>query len=215
MCSLSALAFGRRVLTQDVVRGRKVLEVGSRMVQSPELTLRHHVRALEPASYLGVDLFPGDGVDCVMSVHDLAKEFGSDAFDVVASTELVEHVADWRGAFANMKAVLKPGGLLVVTTRSPGFAYHGWPHDHWRYTCQDIREILVDMDCIKVESDPDAPGVFLAAQKPIDFEQADLAQLRLHHIVGRRRRLAPPSRITQLAYVGALHVFRRARGLRG
>jgi SAM-dependent methyltransferase len=213
MCSPSALVFGRKVLTAEAVRGRTVLEVGSRIVQTPDLTLRHYVQNLEPASYLGVDLFPGDGVDRVMSVHELVNQLGHDAFDVVASTELVEHVADWRDALANLKDVLKPGGLLVLTTRSPGFPYHGWPHDHWRYTLEDMRVIFRDMDVVDLEDDPDAAGIFLAARKPAAFQQANLADIRLRHIVGRRRRLAPPPRVAQYAYVVALHLFRRARAL--
>jgi 2-polyprenyl-3-methyl-5-hydroxy-6-metoxy-1,4-benzoquinol methylase len=35
-------------------------------------------------------------------------------FDAVVSTEVVEHVLDWRLVINNMRVVLKRGGLLYI-----------------------------------------------------------------------------------------------------
>ena len=54
-------------------------------------------------------------------------------FDVIACTEVLEHVADWDWAFRNLVSVLAPGGIVLVTC--PHFyPLHEKPHDYWRPT---------------------------------------------------------------------------------
>jgi hypothetical protein len=130
MCNSTCLNFAKRVLTPGEVHGRRVLEVGSRDVNG---SVRRYVESHGPASYLGVDIESGPGVDEICRVENLADRYELDSFDVVVSTELLEHVKDWRAAVANMKAVLKPMGTLLITTRSRGFKVHGYPYDQWRF----------------------------------------------------------------------------------
>jgi SAM-dependent methyltransferase len=54
-------------------------------------------------------------------------------FDLILCTEVLEHVPDWRAAFANMFSLLKPGGIVLITAP---FVYmpHEEPHDYWRPT---------------------------------------------------------------------------------
>jgi len=154
-------------------------------------SVRPVLEALEPGSYLGVDIELGPRVDEVCDVADLAGRYGDDRFDVVVATELVEHVEDWRTAFTNLKRVARPGGLLLVTTRSPGFAVHGYPYDFWRYETADMQTIFADFDLDVVETDPDDPGVFVKARKPPDWTPATLDSLALYSVIERRRTLAP------------------------
>jgi len=159
----SAMDFLRRALTEFEVTKKTVLEVGSYNVNGTPRTV---VDKLGPKSYLGVDSQTGPCVDRVVSVNDLVKEFGEDRFDVVISTEMMEHVKEWRKAVMQLKAVTKPGGLLVITTRSPGFPYHPYPEDHWRFTIDQFKKIFADMEIVTLESDiPTFPGVFLKARK--------------------------------------------------
>jgi hypothetical protein len=44
---------------------------------------------------------------------------------VVACTELLEHVEDWRGCIATAKRALKKGGYLFITAASTGRYPHG------------------------------------------------------------------------------------------
>ena len=85
------------------------------------------------ASYFGVDIRPGKGVDEVLDVARLRERFGPEVFDLVTSTEMLEHCHDWQDALYQMLSVLRPGGLLLLTTRSPGFPLHDHPADHWRF----------------------------------------------------------------------------------
>ena len=86
-----------------------------------------------------------------------------------------------------MKAVLKPGGLIYITTRSRGFPYHAYPHDYWRYEIEDVEKIFGDFEIIVVEKDWEAPGVFLKARKLTNRSPNDLGQIELYSmVVGRR-----------------------------
>lgn len=186
MCSDKVLEFGNRVLTAAAVAGKRVLDVGSRVVQDPSMTLRHRVQALGPANYLGVDMEPGVGVDEICSVLDLERRFGAGAFDLVLSTELMEHIEDWRSMIANFKRVVKPGGFLLLTTRAPGFPYHGWPCDYWRFAREDMAALFADFEMLALEDDPKEPGVFLWAQKPLHHVERT-PDLLLHSVLTGRR----------------------------
>ena len=49
------------------------------------------------------------------SVLEVEQQFGTDAFDVVATTQVLEHIREWRKALRGIAAVLRPGGLLLLT----------------------------------------------------------------------------------------------------
>lgn len=163
MCNDACRAFAAAALAEADLRGRRVLEVGARDVNG---SVRRIVSAHGPAVYVGVDRVPGPGVDRVCAVERLVKEFGAGAFDLVISTEMLEHVRDWRAAVGQMKAVLAPGGLLLLTTRAPGFPYHGYPEDFWRFEAADLRRAVAEFEQIHLEPDPSEPGIFLTARKP-------------------------------------------------
>lgn len=155
-------------LTANDIQDRRVLEVGSGDVNG---TIRPIVARHEPAEYLGVDMAPGRGVDRVVDCTRLVDEFGAGSWDVVVTTEMLEHVSDWRASIRNLIQVVKPGGLLVITTRSPGFPYHPFPEDHWRYTKGSFERILSNarLEQLIVVDDPEPPGVFVKARKPEEW----------------------------------------------
>jgi SAM-dependent methyltransferase len=185
MCSTACVAFVRSSLHESEVRGRSVLEVGSRNVSG--LSVRPSIQALGPTSYIGVDIEPGPEVDEICDAGQLRERFGDDSFDVVISTELLEHVRDWRHVVSNLKHVVRPGGKLVLTTRSYGFPHHGWPHDYWRYEIDDMKVIFRDFDIDALQPDLHKPGVFVKASKPVGFADADLSDYALYSVVKRRR----------------------------
>ncbi len=157
--------------------------------------MRATVEALQPAEYLGVDIAAGPGVDEICQAEELVARYGRESFDVVISTELVEHVKDWRAAIHNMKCVLRPSGTLLLTTRSRGFKVHGYPWDFWRYEPDDMRVIFADMTVETIETDEVDRGVFVKARRPERFVEADLAGIDLYSVVTRsRRRDIGPSR---------------------
>lgn len=161
----SALEYVRRALGPEDVTGQHILEVGACDVNG---SVRPDLEQFNPTMYLGVDAAPGPRVDQVVDATQLYAVFGRDSWDVVISTEMLEHAADWRGCLANMISVLRPGGLLLITTRSPGFPYHGFPEDHWRFPVATMGRIIAEAGLQQLDLVPDweAPGVFCKARKP-------------------------------------------------
>jgi SAM-dependent methyltransferase len=53
-----------------------------------------------------------------VSAHGLAAAFGEASFDVVATTQVLEHLHDWREALREIGGVLRPGGTIFVTCDS-------------------------------------------------------------------------------------------------
>ena len=186
MCTRTCLEFVRAHLCEEDVRGRSVLEVGARNVNG---SARPIVEAFGPASYVGVDIESGTGVDEICDAAGLVGRFGRDAFDMLISTELLEHVREWRTVISQFKQVLKPEGVLLLTTRSQGFHYHAYPADFWRYEVSDMRAVFSDFTIEALESDPLSPGVFVKARKPMAFNEKVTQDHSLYCVVTRRRAL--------------------------
>ena len=173
----SAYIWASRALTPEDVKGRRLVEAGAHDYNG---SVRGVYEAMSPASYTGTDMEPGPGVDLVCPAEKLPDVLGEAGADVVISTEMLEHAEDWRGAAAGLARVLAPGGLLLLTTRSPGFPYHPHPGDFWRFTVDHMDGIAeaLGLVVLRLEPDPDwnSPGVFLLARKPDGWDGAGMAE---------------------------------------
>lgn len=158
----ACIDFGRRILSGLSLAGMDVLELGAFNVNG---SIKDLVLGQGPRSYVGTDMRAGPNVDRVMDAGDAAAVFGPASFDVVVTTEMLEHVEDWRAVCGAIRDVVKPGGLLILTTRSPGFPRHDYPGDYWRYTPEQIVACFPDFDPLDVDEDRGEPGVFLFARR--------------------------------------------------
>ncbi len=181
--NIYCILFGAINLKKDEIEGKRIIEIGSRDVNG---SLRPLIESYRPKHYIGVDIIPGSGVDITCDVKNLVSKFGKQTFDVIISTELLEHVRDWRLAIHNIKNVCKPNGIILLTTRSYGFGYHGYPYDFWRYQIEDMKYIFQDYIIEKSEKDPQK-GVFIKAIKPKNFVEKDLSDCKLYSIVVNKR----------------------------
>lgn len=163
--------FALRTISRIDIADRSVLEVGARDING---TLRPFIESFGPSTYTGTDKHPGPGVDTVMNAADLADYYGEESFDVVICTETLEHIEDVPAAIRSMKRVLRTGGLLIITARSPGFPRHGYPEDYWRFTREHAMNLVHDMVLERIEDDYEDPGFFLRARKPEGFQELPL-----------------------------------------
>jgi hypothetical protein len=92
------------------------LDVGGRLINTS-------VRDLFPNTiWTGLDIKPGPGVDVVADASTWKPDR---LYDLVISTELLEHTPVWAGCVATMVRALAPGGYLFITCASIGREAHG------------------------------------------------------------------------------------------
>lgn len=183
MCNAYCVLFGALNLKKEEIQGKNVIEIGSMDVNG---SLRPLLESFWPKQYVGVDIIKGRGVDIICKAEDLLDKFQKESFDVLISTELLEHVRDWKRTISNFKNIVKTGGIIMITTRSYGFPYHGAPYDFWRYEIEDMKNIFSDCLIEKLEKDP-KNGVFVKVRKPIDFAEKKFPDYELYSIVVGKR----------------------------
>jgi 2-polyprenyl-3-methyl-5-hydroxy-6-metoxy-1,4-benzoquinol methylase len=106
-------------LSDEMVRGKNALDVGCGLGFFSQRLVERGARV--EACDIGPNLVEKTGLraDCAARVADamcLTDEFGLDRFDVVVSSECIEHVPVPLEALRQMIAVLKPGGYLSIST---------------------------------------------------------------------------------------------------
>jgi len=193
MCNVRVIEFFIDSIDRTEFEGKDVLEVGSKYINGSVRPLIE--KFCNPNKYVGVDIETGKFVDVVVPAEKLVLFFGENKFDIVISTEMLEHVMDWRIVIHNLKKVLNPGGIIYITTRSYGFGYHDYPFDFWRYEIEDIKKIFSDFEIMILEKDTE-PGILLKARKPLDFKPNDLNSISLYSIVENKRVSYIPKKLT-------------------
>lgn len=148
---------------------KRILDIGALDVNSTEQGLS--LRALFPdADYFGIDTQKGPGVDEVISAADYD---GKARFDLVISTEALEHCADPESIIACAWRALAPGGVLLLTAASPerqphncdGTGYSGVEH-YANIHPDQLKAWLGDWKGVQVVHQPSLGDVYAKAVKP-------------------------------------------------
>lgn len=95
-----------------------VIDVGGRDINGTARV------AFDATSYLGIDLYPGFGVDLVCDF----TEYQGERVDVVVCMEVAEHTDKWPLIVANAANHLDEGGVFIFTAAGPGWPEHS-AHD--------------------------------------------------------------------------------------
>jgi SAM-dependent methyltransferase len=90
------------------------------------------------AEYHRADYLKMEGMDFDVEPSGKVPQASSDFYDIVLSTQVLEHVSDPAVYLNECMRVLKPGGLLILTTHGV-FPDHGCPYDFWRWTADGLR----------------------------------------------------------------------------
>jgi len=122
----------------EYFEGKKVLEVGSQNING---SVRSHFKECD---YLGIDLGEAPGVD---KVEDASKMTYFEEYDVVISSEMLEHCEEWDNALVAMFTATKIGGMFILTCAGPKRQEHGTnnhtPQDS-KFTLEHYRNISVE-----------------------------------------------------------------------
>ena len=90
-------------------------------------------------------------VDIIADAHDLSV-IPDGSFDCVLCTEVLEHLHTPHKAIAELHRVLKPGGMLLLSTRFI-FPLHDVPGDYYRYTKFGLRHLLKDFEIVELKEE--------------------------------------------------------------
>ncbi len=132
-----ALEFARDVAEQFEIL-EPVVELGARAAEGQEGYA--DVRKIFGANeHIGCDIQEGPGVDRIEDIHDLSFEDGS--VGTVLCFETLEHVHDPIRAVQELHRVLRPGGLLAISSVM-FFPIHAHPWDYWRFTPEGFSKLL-------------------------------------------------------------------------
>jgi SAM-dependent methyltransferase len=128
------------IATETLPLPEPVCEFGSFQVPGQEEVA--DLRPLFPRStYVGFDMRPGKGVDAVVDLHAAGVK---DHFaGTILSLDTFEHVEHPREAIAEIRRVLAPEGVFILTSVM-NFPIHEYPYDYWRFTPEAFRSLLRD-----------------------------------------------------------------------
>lgn len=112
-----------------------IVEFGSRRYHPRRPTVSQALQ--QPV--LGCDLLPGPGVDRLADLH--AIDMPDRSVATVLLMDTIEHVARPHQALKEVARIIRPGGLLVMTSHFY-FPIHGYPDDYWRFTASGFLELL-------------------------------------------------------------------------
>ncbi len=102
--------------------------------------------------YTRADFYRTATVDIIIDIMDM-KKIGSNIYDTIICTDVLEHVANPFKAINEIGRIIKKGGLLFLTTPF-NFWLHGEPFesgkDYWRFTDQSLKYLLSEWTRVEV-----------------------------------------------------------------
>ena len=135
-------------------RGSRVLDVGAGEAPYRELFAAH---TYETTDWEGTQYSPAVPPDHVAAAD--ALPLGDGVVDGLVCTQVLEHVPDPAAALAEFRRVLRPGGMLWVTTPLTWYL-HEVPHDYYRFTSYGLSHLIHGAGFVDVEIRPmnDSPA---------------------------------------------------------
>jgi SAM-dependent methyltransferase len=126
-----------------------VLDSGCGSMPYKELIIKNK----KVTNYIGLDI--NTGLDYGGKKPDflwdgIKMPFENNNFDVVVSTEVLEHIPDAVLYLGEVMRVLKPGGIFFFTVPFL-MSLHEVPHDYYRYTPYSLERIFKNSGFEKIE----------------------------------------------------------------
>lgn len=141
-----------QLLTETLDLPHPVLEVGALQTEGQEAYA--DVRPFfKDGSYLGCDMRPGAGVECLADAHQLP--FREASVGTVLLLDTLEHVQSPFVAVQEACRALRPGGVVLLASVM-NFPIHSFPSDYWRFTPAVFDYLLTTFEPRFVVSQGDA-----------------------------------------------------------
>lgn len=142
-----------KALTKEIPRfSGKVLDSGCGSMPYKNLILSN----TKVKDYVGLDIESGlnyEGIKADFIWDGNKMPFDDATFDVVLSTEVLEHVPNTESYLLEVKRVLKPGGLFFFTVPFL-MSLHEVPHDYYRFTPYSLEMIFKKVGFRDVKINP-------------------------------------------------------------
>ena len=162
-----------RIIQRAGIRPERALEVGGLM--GPDSLLRFPELAGAERYCLNLVEMPSDGEITAVTgnANDMRDVFEDDRFDLIVCSATLEHDKRFWLSVGEMKRVLKPGGLLIISV--PGYVKdaegdHGrathtyrvhYSFDYYRFSEQAVREVFFEgMRRVRVNAVMFPPRIF-------------------------------------------------------
>jgi len=120
-----------------------------------------------------LDVDASKNSDVIGDAHHLP--FKDESFEVIVCSEMLEHADNPQQVINEIQRVLKPGGLVVLTTRF-AFPVHDAPSDYWRFTPYGLRKLFAAFDITEAATDG-GPLRAIAIQLQRILFQTDLPKI--------------------------------------
>ena len=191
------------IIRRTGVQPERALEVGGLMGEAsllrfPELAGadRYCLNLVDQSSENGITAVKGNA-------NNMRHLFGSDWFDLIMCSATLEHDKRFWRSVAEMRRVLRPGGLLIISV--PGYIEdpetdHGrsthtyrvhYTYDYYRFSERAVRKVFFEgMERVRVRPFMTPPRIFGHGYKPLPPSRATEARLLARRAAGRVRRLA-------------------------
>ncbi len=167
------------IIQRTGVRPARALEVGGLMGANSLLRFPELVQAERYCLNL-VEMPSDDGITAVKgTANDMRGVFKDDWFDLILCSATLEHDKRFWLSVGEMKRVLRPGGLLIISVpgyvrdpeRDVGRSTHTYrvhyEFDYYRFSEQAVREVFFDgMRRVRVRPVMFPPRIFGYGYKP-------------------------------------------------
>jgi hypothetical protein len=172
-----AFEFVRRAVGKMELEGKRVLEIGSLDINSTAQSMSVRALCQDAKDYHGIDIRKGAGVD---EVVDAANFDGKGKFDLVITTETLEHAAEPESIIACAERALCVGGRLILTAASPERQPHGWDgrglaegETYQSIAPAQLRAWLASWEQVRITHDETAGDVYAVAVKRAEPEKPE------------------------------------------